>query len=130
MFGELPAYLHGWLQLLRKAAIISLLARGLGSVMVHTLGERIIRHHFLFSTIIVNEDFIGIISQFLVFSFVLCGLKVINTYLGKNLIFLHQVYRTFNFTDDLIFQCCNQDRNVAGCSIFNGCSTVLPSTEV
>lgn len=83
MFGELPAYLHGWLQLLRKAAIISLLARGLGSVMVHTLGERLIRHHFQISALFINEDLIGIISQFLVFSFVLCGLNVINTQKSK-----------------------------------------------
>lgn len=74
--GELSAYLYGWSQILNRSILITLLARGLGSVIVQTVGERLIEHHFPLSSSLINEDSIGITSQLMVCALVLCGLQV------------------------------------------------------
>ena len=76
ILGELPAYIYGWLQILNKAIVGTLIARGLGSVFIQTIGNRLIRHH-LIPAFIVNEHFSGIAVQALVSSFVVCGLQVL-----------------------------------------------------
>jgi hypothetical protein len=72
--GEFAAHLYGWTQLLSRAAVVALVARGIGSILVLVFGKHLDQHHFHF----VNEDTLGIIAQLVVSLFVLLGLKVRN----------------------------------------------------
>lgn len=70
--GEFAAHLYGWAQLLSRAAVAALVARGIGSILVLVFGKHLAQHNFYF----INEDSFGIIAQLIVSLFVLLGLKV------------------------------------------------------
>lgn len=72
--GEFAAHLYGWTQLLSRAVVAALVARGIGSILVLVFGKHLLQHNFYF----VNEDSFGIIAQLIVSLFVLLGLKVNN----------------------------------------------------
>ncbi|XP_059350531.1 cationic amino acid transporter 2-like isoform X1 [Daphnia carinata] len=72
IMGEFAAHLYGWTQVLSRAAVAALVARGIGSVLVLVFGKHLLQHNFYF----VNEDSFGIIAQLIVSLFVLLGLKM------------------------------------------------------
>ena len=75
LLGELPAYIHGWLQVVNKSVQVALIARGLGSVLVLILGDGLVRHQLL-ADYLVHEDTFGIGAQIIVTLFILSGLQV------------------------------------------------------
>ena len=75
LLGELPAYIHGWLQVVNKGVQVALIARGLGSVLVLILGDGLVRHQ-LIADYLVHEDTFGIGAQIIVTLFIMSGLQV------------------------------------------------------